>query len=508
MRGRRVLAAGILGLVLATGARAAGPDPAAADAAFDAGDNAKALALYDEVLAASPNDVHVLLRSGMLLSWERKYDQALERDAKALAIVPGNTKVKLERGKVLLWSSRYDEARPVLESVLAADPKEVWAALGIAQSYAWTGHSAESLPYYRKALAIQPDLKEARIGLANAQLATGDTAAAEKAAQALAKEFPDDKDVQELNRAVRRASAPWISIGYDHISDSDDNRMDTWRLEGGLNLPSRFDLRFGLARAEVHGPIPPAGLGGNGTSEALYGVVGWRPRPDVRGELRLGADRLTDSSGDTRTTAIGGISATFPMASWTGRAGVQRDPFLYSPEILDNRIDVTTVSFGATGNAAKRIRVDTNAAYGDLSDGNTRIGIDAGAWWVWKWLKRSLQLGPAVRFLDYSEDLSHGYFDPSALRALLASLRSEGVIDASAWSYEATAEAGVQSYTFHGADASDRPLVNLYGALSRGLPHGIGLALYAGWGNSSTAAGPGFHSVNAGARLRFAIGGE
>ena len=53
-------------------ARTLAADVAAADEAFDAGDNTTALALYDEVLATTPNDVHALLRSGMLLSWDRK----------------------------------------------------------------------------------------------------------------------------------------------------------------------------------------------------------------------------------------------------------------------------------------------------------------------------------------------------------------------------------------------------------------------------------------------------
>jgi hypothetical protein len=42
----------------------AAPDREAADAAFDAGDNARALALYDEILAENPGDVGALLRSG------------------------------------------------------------------------------------------------------------------------------------------------------------------------------------------------------------------------------------------------------------------------------------------------------------------------------------------------------------------------------------------------------------------------------------------------------------
>ena len=58
-------------LALTPGLRAA-PDPEAADAAFDAGDTARALPLYDDILEADPGDMNALLRSGKLLSWDHR----------------------------------------------------------------------------------------------------------------------------------------------------------------------------------------------------------------------------------------------------------------------------------------------------------------------------------------------------------------------------------------------------------------------------------------------------
>ena len=111
MRAERFLAALVAGLLsIAAPSLRAAPDPAAADAAFDAGDSARALVLYDEILAADPNDANALLRSGKLLSWDRKYDEALARYERALTRDPKNSEVELERAKVLLWSRRYDEA--------------------------------------------------------------------------------------------------------------------------------------------------------------------------------------------------------------------------------------------------------------------------------------------------------------------------------------------------------------------------------------------------------------
>lgn len=493
-------------LALAPPRARAAVDPAAADHAFDAGETAKALALYDEILAADPANVHALLRSGMLLSWDRKYVEALSRYDRALAREPRNERVLLERGKVLLWSGRYDEAIASFGEVLALDPREPWALCGTAQAYAWRGRHAEARPYYERALAADPELKEAQLGLGYVDLEEGNTSSARARAAALTAKYPADAEVADLDKAVRRARAPWVQIGYDHTDDSDDNRMSTYRAEGGLALPARMDLRFGYAHTELHGPVP-ASADADASADALYGVVGWQPKPRHRGELRVGAATLTDSAGLDRTTGIGGVSYAFPMATWTGRASVARDPFLYSPRIVDSRIDVTTVAFDASGLAAPRVRIDANAAYGDFSDGNTRLWAEGGAWAVWSWPKNTLLAGGALRALDYSENLDNGYFDPSSLRAAVASVRSYGSIGSSRWEYESSLEAGVQSYTFDGAATRGKPLFNLYGLVARPLPHGLTFQLYAGFGNSSTASGPGFTSVSYGARLRWTIGG-
>lgn len=504
---RGLPAAVILGVLLARSPEVvAAPDPAAADAAFDAGDTARALPLYDEILAANPGDVNALLRSGKLLSWDRKYDEALARYDRALTREPNNTAVLLERGKVLLWSKRYDEAIPAFDRVLRADPKEPWALCGTAQAYAWRGRGHEARPFYERALAAQPGMKEALLGLAYIDLEAGDTSKALERSNALNAIAPTDPEVVELAKQVRRARLPWVQIGWDGSDDSDENRMRTYTAEGGLGLPSRLDIRFGYAHTDLHGPIP-SNTDANAGADQLYGVLSWLPRPGHRVDWRLGAARLTDSNGLERTVGVGGISYTFPLAGWNGRAAVARDPFLYSPQILDNAIDVTSYTFGAWGTAGSHARIETNAGYGDFSDGNARLSADAGAWYVFKWPRRSLLAGGVVRYLDYTDDLNNGYFDPSRLIAAMISVRSSGSIGASPWQYETAVEAGAQSFTLHGADASNEPLWNLYGLVSRPLRHGLSFQLFATFGNSSTASGPGYTSRSGGMRLRYTIGG-
>jgi hypothetical protein len=261
-----------------------------------------------------------------------------------------------------------------------------------------------------------------------------------------------------------------------------------------------------VAANDLDGP-GVAGLDSQGEAKSVYGVLGWQPRAGHRGELRLGTSWLTDDAGSERTTGLGGISYQFPMASWTGRAAVARDPFLYSPLILDNEIDVTSFTFFASGMVSPHLRVESNAGYGDFSDGNSRITAGAGLWYVWRWPTRSLSLGGMVRYLDFSEDLNDGYFDPQDLVATVVSLRSDGAIGTSRWTYETAAEAGVQSFTQDDVRASAEALWNLFGSVTWPLPRGLSLQFYAELGNSSTASGPGYNSVYGGVRLRWTIGG-
>jgi len=484
----------------------AAPDPAAADAAFEAGESARAIALYDEILAADPNNVNALLRSGKLLSWDRKYDEALLRYDRALVLEPQNTAVLLERGKVLLWSQRYDEAVPAFDKLLRLAPSDPWALCGTAQAYAWRGRGREARPFYERALVAQPGMKEAMLGLAYLDLADGDTTKARERADALTAAYPADPEVIELSKQVGRARAPFVQFGWEGADDSDENSMKTYRLEGGFALPARLDLRFGITHSDLHGLVPPSG-DVDARADALYGVLGWQPRPGHRGELRAGAMRLSDELGFERTTGIYGLAYTFPMSGWSGRAGIAHDPFLYSPRILGNAIDISSLTFGAWGKAAPHVRIETNAGVGDFSDGNRRLSADAGAWYVWKWPKQSLSLGGVVRYSDYSDNFDNGYFDPQNWIAAVASLRSDGSIGASAWSYEAAVEAGTQSFTLDGVEASGEFLWNVHGLVARPLPHGFSFHIFADFGNSSAASGPGYRSRSGGFRVRWTIGG-
>jgi hypothetical protein len=174
-------------------------------------------------------------------------------------------------------------------------------------------------------------MKEALLGLAYLDLEDGDTAKALDRVNQLKKTDPTDPEVVALDKQIRRARASWIQIGWDGSTDSDDNKMNTYRAEGGFAIPAHMDLRFGYAHSDLHGPAfdntaPPPVLvnpDANSSADTLYGALGWQPKARHRGELRLGVMSLSDSTGGERTTGIGAVPYAFPMAHGMDASGRQ-----------------------------------------------------------------------------------------------------------------------------------------------------------------------------------------
>ena len=90
-----------------------------------------------------------------------------------------------------------------------------------------------------------------------------------------------------------------MQAGWDGADDSDQIQTHAYRLDGGLSLPGPFDLRLGYAHGDVEGP-DASGATIDAQTDSLFGVLGWRPRVNHRGELRLGATKLTDKDDGTR----------------------------------------------------------------------------------------------------------------------------------------------------------------------------------------------------------------
>ncbi len=520
-----------------------------ADRAFDAGDHTRALALYEDVLASEPGNVRALVRSATLLSWEKKFDEAVARYDRALAADPENPVASRERAKVLSWSRRYREAaeafrallarepgdrearlglartlswsgrqeaaREEYERLLASDPGDVEALVGVAQTWAWSPNARKAYPAFERALEAEPESREARLGLAHLDLSAGDPAGAARASEELSRRFPNDPEVRELGVAASRALGPWILVGYDNLYDSDGNTMDTYRVEGGIGLGGNFDLRLGAARYDM------ANDPSSGHIDSFHAALGARIARRQRLEVRAGADRSVETDGLRRTDGIGGIGWTWGLGGdWSGSVSAQRDTLRYSVYILDSDVIVDAYAASAGGPIGKGFRVSASGSYWDLSDGNSRRGLEPGVWYRWPARPVRLETGYVFRWFDFAEDADRGYFDPSRYAAHILGLRASGSWGARRNTWEAVAEAGIQSYTQDSMEVSNDPLETLFLNVGFPLEHGLLLEAYGGVSNyafagiSDEPGPPGeegrtdtFRARQGGVRLRWRIGG-
>jgi tetratricopeptide (TPR) repeat protein len=530
---RAVLIAFALWGATSVPAASAGSQLEAADRAFDAGRHDEALALYDDVLRVDPDNVEALVRSGMLLSWARRYDDAVHRYDRALEVAPRNPRAALERAKVLSWARRYDEAarafggilerqpddaearlglaramswggqqdaaRREYETLLRREPGRPEALVGVAQTYAWSRRPADARLWYARALNARPGMKEALLGLAYLDLDAGELERAAAARDELDRRFPGDPEIQELGSAIRRAKAPWVQGSYDRLDDTDDNELETYRVDSGGLLRGGLSLSGGAARQELRAPSRSARV------DSVHGLLRWDPAAKHHLALRAGADRREVTGGSRTTIGIGGIAYTWDLApQWQLGASAQRDTFLYAVDILagpGNTIEAYELS--AAGRPAAGWQVEGAASTWDISDGNSRDGLRAAFARVWALGQTRFEAGYVFRWVDYSRDLDHGYFDPSDFTAHLGRLRAAGRFGSTRAYYDASFEAGVQSFTLDGVHVSDDQVVGLDAVAGYPVGAGVAVELFGARSDVALQSGTGFESRRLGLRVRW-----
>jgi tetratricopeptide (TPR) repeat protein len=529
----------VMVLLLSLPARAA--DLAEAEAAFEAGDQARALALYDEVLKEAPDTVPALVHSGMLLSWDEKYAEAIARYDRALRLEPGQPQALLERAKVLSWSGKNAEAAEAFRAMLAKRDQDRDARLGLARSLSWGGHQAEAREEYavllrqspedvealvgtaqthawsgdlvnarrgyQRALAVKPDARDALLGLAYLDLWNGDRAAADRTGTALHTRFPDDPEVADLRREVGKAGKPWLNAAYSSLEDTDDHSMGQLRVESGFGF-RLFDLGFGVVRYDLEHPLE-----GDSTITGLYGTGSFRPTPRQLATVRLGAERLEPPGAESDTEPVYGLSWTYGIGGlWQVLGGFDHDPYRYSTAILVNEVTVDAWRIRADATPWPAWRFSGGYAHGTLDAlgadvENRRDGLDLGGWYRHLFGRVHTEWGLVFRSLDCDRDLDLGYFDPQDFRSQLLQGRAFGPFGGSKAYWDVSLEGGLQSFDVSGEHVSNDQVLG--GSALFGYPVTDAFALEATLLASDYAlqSATGFRSRQFGLRLRWRLGG-
>ena len=503
-----------------------------ADQAYYAGDHPAALELYEEVLEGEPAQMRALVRSALLLAWLDRLDEALVRFDRALAVDPGDRDALLGRARALSWDDRLEQAVAAYRELLAVRPEDAevrrglaltlaWneeyatsrehyarllerdagdidAMVGTARTWAWAGELDRARDWYGRALALEPGNKDAALGLGYVEFWSGDLPAATARARELKSRFPDDEETGEYYARVRQARAPWVQGRVERVDDTDDNRLDTFRVSGGMLLPGGEELSFGLARYDMSDPLGDAAI------DSIYGIFDMRPGRGQQLTFKLGLDRREKTDGDRSSDLLGGAWYGWGLERrWQIRARALRDAIRYSPTITDNEILVDEL--GASGNAtyATRWRVDVTAATASLSDDNSRISSGAGFSYRIPLSRPRLEAGYRFRWLDYDEDLDSGYFDPQDFTSHLLQLRLNGEFGSRRHSYGVALDWGVQSFEAGGVDVTDDTVLIVTGTLGLMITRELALELFVNTSNYAVQTASGFESDRLGLQLRW-----
>lgn len=513
----------------------AGTDADEADAAFAAGDYARALALYDAVLVEEPSDVGALVQSGKLLSWDRRYDEALSRYARALAVDPQNRAALLERAKVLSWSRRFEEsiaayrgllelypedldaklglarvlswsgdqdaARAAYREIAAQQPTSVEARVGIAQTYAWSGDGGRARDGYDAVLALEPGRREAVLGLAYLDLGEGDRASAARRLETLEAAYPSDPEVAELRSELHRAQRPVIRFGADAVADTDDNEVRSARLEAGFAVHPALDLGAGWTHWDLRSDS------GDGRVDQGWLSLAWAASRRHRLSARLGADLRDADGADLDTVAAYGLTWRWNAApDWQLWTTVRRDTWIYSPEILVNDVRYDAYEVNVVGRPWERWRLDAGVVRWDLDDGNTRSQARLEGWYGWRFGRTALEAGYAAEWLDYDRDLDLGYFDPQDFLGHGARVRVRGSIGPADGYWETGGALGLQSFTLGGVETSNDTVWGAYGACGVPLGRALLLEMRGEYSDYAAQRASGFASRSFSARLRWRLG--
>ncbi len=527
-----------LGLVAVFALRAVAAEPTAtlaqADEAFEADEHDRALALYEQVLAGDPDQPQALMRTGLLLSWRREYDTSIERYDRLLALDPDRRDAAIERAKVLSWDHQFGEAerafraalerwpddpeariglartlswrgdqaeaRAVYAEILADDPHNVAALTGTAQTWAWSGRLAEARDAYGRALAESPSDRDARLGLAYVHLWSGDLAQADLLTTELLRDYPDDPEVALLSERTTGGLSPWVRTSVDHIEDTDENELNIYAASAGVPVHPRVEIVGGVAVYDM------SDLTGDARIDSASAGVDLRPATGHLVGLRIGSDRIESTTGEETSETTGSVSWSFGLDRvWRGSVSAARETLRYSPTIADNDIVVDGLRAEGSGRVGDVWRVFGGAGFADFSDGNRRERIDLG-------FARSLRAsGPHVEAgielagMNYEEDLSNGYFDPSNFSSALLVGRVSDTFGRREANWSAEASWGVQSFTADGTEVDNDEVFLLAGTIGWPIGRALRLELYGMRGDYAAATPSGFESWQVGARLRIAV---
>ncbi len=140
------------------------------------GNNEDALELLEGALEEAPNEANFYHSAGVVLRAQDRDDDAVGYFARALELDPGRALSHTALGNVLKAKGKFEDAETHQRRAVEIEPgfAEGWSNLGL--TYKDWGQAGQAIPCFEKAVALAGDHAELHYNLGNALLANDDAA--------------------------------------------------------------------------------------------------------------------------------------------------------------------------------------------------------------------------------------------------------------------------------------------------------------------------------------------
>jgi tetratricopeptide (TPR) repeat protein len=552
----------------------------AADAAWRQGDTQTARSLYAERLSADSTDDQALHRMALMLAWEGRYDEGIALFDRLLALSPDNGDAAVDRARVLAWSGNTDAAARSLTAILAADPGNLTGWLTLSQVESWQGRFDEALATLDRAAVTWPDNRriamrrarvlaeagrldesvaayetlvrsdesdlQAHLGLARTLAWSGQYAAAEAEYERIQARWPDNAEA--LAGWARIAS--WrgdLIEGETRWRRAVEAQPESVSLMAGLGETLRWQGRDAAAyealsaaaemdpqNAEVRAELdlvapafqpfaaPSLGYQTDSDGNRIFTTTvagGWNATPTIRVQgsaymvqaRQVGAFEFSEGSAglmaevgvylDPGWTISGGLGASASGATGVGAipAGEARistparnrvaGSFGFTARALDetatlirNGVKYALLNGDIRFTPSQEWRIAGGAGIGRFDGSEFNRRLDGWAD-ARRRLSREWSVGLAVRSFGFEKNLNDGYFDPNFY--ILAQVPVAWSLPVARWAVSVRVAPGVEQI---GSQGSPRGALGAAGEVGYAVSPGRQVSAWAGYSSTGMAA--------------------
>ncbi len=366
-------------------------------------DNAHAAEEYVKAMRLEPAAFtdQEQFRMATVISWTDQKSEAVGILRSLLERSPKNREARLQLARVLSWQGKLSDAGAEADTLLAANPDDQEALIVKANILRWSGNAEASKPLYQKALALSENF-DARIGLGYAYLAAGDLRTARNTVGQATPAYPyQEKELATFYTTASEQQQFWVGTDYTYYHDSDENRTNRYGIWFGTRI-GRWDTELAYRVADAHDPRRQE------KAEELRLI----------GRGRIGAAGIRASAGIAETESngprfgIGQISGSKDLGATSIWAGVSRDLFTDTAELIQNRIMRTSGTISISQKLASSFVLQGAYTHSSYSDDNSSNDLRLTVRYPFTVSVYRMSTGYQFRYWDFEKETRSGYFDP------------------------------------------------------------------------------------------------